>query len=271
MASLFDRLFGSDRNGDATATGLKRPRLAMPTSPAVAYCIGDVHGCLALLQMMEEAIVADGAGFDGEKWIVLLGDVIDRGPRSAQVIDHLLTPPPAGFNRFCLAGNHEQGMLEFLDAPRRITWWLEYGGMETLASYDIDASEVREGRMSATRLRHLLGSYVPEEHRQFLRGLPVAIETPDWILVHAGLEPGRPLARQTDETLLWYRDDFASRYDEWGKLVVHGHTPLDEVFVSPYRIDVDTGAVMSGRLSAVRLTPGASPVVMQVTAGRWSA
>jgi serine/threonine protein phosphatase 1 len=265
MKSLIRRLFGLAGANTARGSTIGTSRWRKIASPAACYCIGDTHGCLGLLRQIEEQIVADGASVSGEKWIVLLGDMIDRGPNSAQIIDHLLGEPPEGFQRYCLTGNHEQGMLDFLDRPVRDTWWLEHGGHETLASYGIDVATMLEGRMSSTERRLMLSSYVPEEHQIFLRSLPELIETPDWILVHAGLKPGIPLLRQTTEMLLWYRDDLLTPYDEWGKLVVHGHTPQNEVFLSSHRIDVDTGACLTGRLSAVRLVPGEPPLVLSVT------
>src|SRR6266566_5297782 len=94
-----------------------RTRLKFDEWPAAIYAIGDVHGCIDQLLALEQRIIDDGAGFAGEKWIVTLGDYIDRGPSSGAVLDHIASPPPAGFKRFALIGNHEQLLLDFLDNP----------------------------------------------------------------------------------------------------------------------------------------------------------
>jgi serine/threonine protein phosphatase 1 len=240
--------------------GTTRERLAAPSEPAVIYAIGDVHGCLDLLTALEAAIIADADGRPGEKWIVMLGDYVDRGPKSAQVIDHLLRDPPPGFTRVTLCGNHEAAMLAFLDDPEPRSSWLEFGGIETLASYGIAGPLVHRG--GSRQLRDAVASYVPDEHRAFLAGLPISLETPAHLFVHAGVRPGIPWARQADEDLFWFRDDYSASFAEFGKLVIHGHTPLQDAFLSRTRIGIDTGAYLTGRLSAVRLLPGSEPTIL---------
>jgi serine/threonine protein phosphatase 1 len=227
------------------------------SDPEVIYAIGDVHGRLDLLQLIEQRIVADAVSFGAERWIVMLGDYIDRGQHSAQVLDHLLGPPPAGFQRLCLAGNHERAMLAFLDDPKRNRGWLDFGGVETLASYGIPASrlELAKGRS----LAHLLGSYIPEEHATLMRGMPPMIETPSFIFTHAGVNPFRGLHEQTEDDLLWARHALDLPYERIGKLVVHGHTPVEHPVSSPQRVLIDTGAYFSGVLTAARLQPGHPP------------
>src|SRR3954452_15345488 len=116
---------------------MPHPRLAFHTWPAAVYAIGDVHGCLDQLQGLERTIAADGLGIDGEKWIVTVGDHIDRGPKSRDVIDHVMGPPPTSFRRFALLGNHEAMLLDFFENPAAHAYYLEEGGGETLASYRI--------------------------------------------------------------------------------------------------------------------------------------
>src|SRR5687768_13411836 len=115
-------LFGRTNTAPASAV----PRLSAAERPALLYAIGDVHGCLDALKAVEARIVADAAGIPGEKWIVMLGDYVDRGPHSAQVLDHLTARPPAGFSRICLRGNHEEAMLDALEDPRAIDIWLGF-------------------------------------------------------------------------------------------------------------------------------------------------
>jgi serine/threonine protein phosphatase 1 len=262
LTDLFSRFSGRGDSPERPQGG--RARLAVSEAAETIYAIGDVHGCLDLLVDIEAQIAVDAAGFAGDKLIVMVGDYVDRGPQSARLVDHLLRPPPAGFERICLVGNHEQIMLDFLAEPARTPEWLELGGRETLASYGArEAGTLRGGQPGHAGMLDYL---VPAEHRAFLEALPVLLETPDHIFVHAGLRPGVPLARQTDADLVWTRTDFATSYAEFGKLVVHGHTPRDEVLITPSRIALDTGAFATGVLSAVRLRRGAVPQLFDTRA-----
>jgi serine/threonine protein phosphatase 1 len=215
--------------------GMPRPRLAFHTWPTAVYAIGDVHGCLDQLVDIEAAIAADGRDLEGEKWLVTLGDHVDRGPASAAVIDHVMGPAPDGFRRFSLIGNHEQMMLDFFGDPQAHAYWLDEGGAETLASYG--------------------PAGVPPAQLDFLKALPVYLSLPGWLFVHAGIRPGIPLGLQTGEDLIWIRAPFLTSQLTGGLRVVHGHTPGKDIVVTPHRIDVDTHCFRSGRLSAVRVTP----------------
>lgn len=221
------------------------PRLAFHAWPAAVYAIGDVHGCFDQLVALEAEIVRDGLDIGGEKWLVTLGDHIDRGPRSAAVLDHVMAPPPAGFRRFALRGNHEALALDFLAGRDDTGDWLEQGGTETLLSYGIDPSAPSAAVAAA----------FPGAHRAFVEALPGYLSLPGWLFVHAGIRPGIPLADQSDDDLLWIREPFLSSQLTGGLRVVHGHAPGPDVVVTPHRIDVDTTCYASGRLSAVRVTP----------------
>lgn len=249
-------LLGSRRPASGGA-----PRLVLDSPPARIYAIGDVHGCLDLLLLLEEQIVADAEGTPGDKLIVMLGDLIDRGPASAQVIDHMLARPPNGFERICLKGNHEAMMLAFIRDPRRGAIWLENGGRETLLSYGLPSDTLLRG-VAPRVLENLVASHIPNEHIEFLEGLPVLLETPGAIFVHAGLRPGVRIEAQDDDELIWFRDNYESDYAEFGRPVVHGHMPRAEALVAPHRIAIDTGAYMNGRLTAVRIVPGEAPVLL---------
>ena len=240
-----------------------RARLQFPALPAAVYAIGDVHGCLAQLLALEAAIVADAAGFPGEKWIVTLGDYIDRGPASPAVIDHVASLPPPGFRRFALLGNHEQLLLDFLDNPPATLDWLEWGGLQTAAAYglagDAQQSWRRQPQVFARQLRPL----IPERHLAFLRSLPVSLSLPGYYFVHAGIRPGVPLAAQADEDLIWIRAPFLNARLSPDLTVVHGHTPVETVDFAPGRIDIDTGCCFSGVLTALRVTPDGPLKVLQ--------
>lgn len=229
---------------------MPHPRLAFHSWPAAVYAIGDVHGYLAQLAALEAEIVEDGLGIEGEKWLVTLGDHVDRGPDTAGVIEHIMGPAPAGFRRFSLLGNHEVMMLDFLRNPEAHAYWLEEGGLETLASY---------GAGTVLTPSAIAGAqWIPERHLEFLEALPSYLSLPGWLFVHAGIRPGVPLSLQTDDDLVWIRAPFLTSQLTGGLRVVHGHTPGDDIVVTPHRIDVDTRCFATGRLSAVRVMPDGS-------------
>ncbi|MBC8129222.1 MAG: serine/threonine protein phosphatase [Rhizobiaceae bacterium] len=228
--------------------------MAIDREPERVYAVGDVHGCLDKLRRLEASIVADASGIAGEKIIVHLGDYIDRGPDSARVIDHLLSPAPEGFRRICLCGNHEALLLQALDDPETTAGWLAIGGVRTLESYGYDlehmADAFRIGRIEAAR-RVL--ARLPAPHVAFLRALPVSFTTPARLFVHAGVRPGIALEQQSDHDLLWTRflsAEPAGRSLLAGRCVVHGHTVTAMPFASNERVCVDTGAYRGSPLTA---------------------
>ena len=240
----------------------RRERLVFSDDPPVIYAIGDVHGSLELLTAVEEQIARDEPGHAGEKLIVMLGDYVDRGPKSAQVLDHLLTSPGPGLRRLCLAGNHEDAMLAFMRDPAANADWLGFGGIETLNSYGISLSSLDKSRLTRPRLPNLLASHIPPEHVTFLAGLPVLIETPSYIFTHAGLRAGVSVADQQDQDLMWGGGDISEAFEGFGKTVVHGHIQQTEALVTRSRIALDTGAYATGRLTAVRLASGQPPKIL---------
>lgn len=237
-----------------------RPRLTATGLPTAIYAIGDVHGCLAELLQLEARIAEDAAGFSGEKWLVMLGDYIDRGPASYGVIAHLLAPAPGDFRRICLAGNHEQMLLDGLHEPGRLSDWLAFGGTETATSYGLSPSALAPGRIK--RLGEALRSAIPQAHLDWLEALPVCLCAPGLIFVHAGVESGRPLEEQSDEDLMWMRSPFIDQDGRPDLLVVHGHTPAAVPRIAPGRIGVDTAAFATGTLTAVRLRQNEPPMFL---------
>jgi serine/threonine protein phosphatase 1 len=239
------------------------PRLHAAQRPALLYAIGDVHGCLDQLRALEARIVADAGDTPGERWIVMLGDYVDRGPRSAEVLDHLIAPPLSGFRRICLRGNHEAAMLAAFEDPAGLETWLSWGVESTLASYGMGPAQIAQlaerGRPAAKL--QLLRAHVPDEHLDFLRDLPAMLTVPGYIFVHAGLRPGVPLAAQRDTDLLWIRHAFLDAEHDFGAVVVHGHTPMDQPFLSDRRVGIDTGCYGSGVLTAVRVDADGVKVV----------
>ena len=243
IAGLIGALFGKK---DAATGGYAR--LNVPSWPAALYAIGDVHGCLNLLKATESLILDDARGMNGEAMIVCVGDLVDRGPDSRGVIDHLMSPMPAGFRRLAVMGNHEAMMLEFLDTPDLQHPWLRFGGIETLASYGLYDLSPRKATLAAQ-----LSIHVPEEHVAYLRSLPVMIKLPGLCLVHAGMRSGIDPERQTDRDLLWIRSPEGYVNPKGGDwFVVHGHTPVKQPKVSNCAMNIDTGAYDSGILTCVK-------------------
>lgn len=223
---------------------MSHPRLAFHQWPAAVYAIGDVHGCLDQLLDLEAEIAEDGLGIEGEKWLITLGDHIDRGPSSMAVVEHVMGPAPTGFRRFALFGNHEAVMLEALADTSQADTWLTQGGDETLESYGVVPTT---GGNPADAL--------PPAHLRFIESLPLYLSLPGWLFVHAGIRPGVPLGEQSEDDLIWIRAPFLTSQLTGGLRVVHGHTPGDDIVVTPHRICVDTWCYATGKLSAVRVTP----------------
>jgi serine/threonine protein phosphatase 1 len=247
LAGLRGLLGFGDARGEESAG---RTHVLAHDRPARLYAIGDVHGCLTELLALERLILADAADTEGEKWIVTLGDYVDRGPASAQVVDHLMAPPPAGFKRICLTGNHEQMLLDFLQAPRHNQAWLDYGGLETARSYGLSDAVLASNPLAIARA---LAGRIPSSHIAWLAELPIVLAVPGFTFVHAGLRPRVALERQSDEDLLWIREPFLDDLTPGASIIVHGHTPQVEPISTPCRIGIDTAAFATGRLTALRL------------------
>ncbi len=210
--------------------------------PDPLYVIPDIHGQLALLEEALARIATDG-GKDAQ--IVFLGDYVDRGPDSRGVIDRLIAGQAAGQRWITLRGNHDQMFLDFLDQGRTdnprfskpgYTWQHHrLGGVETLLSYGVDPADRPDRHAETLRA-------VPAPHRDWLASLPLYHETQDLLLVHAGIRPGKPLAQQEGDDLMWIRQEFHAHTAPHPWLIVHGHTPLDAPTHFGNRIDLDAGA-----------------------------
>ncbi|HEV2900030.1 MAG TPA: metallophosphoesterase [Pseudaminobacter sp.] len=242
-------LLGLHRNADRE----RRARLRLDISDIAIYAVGDVHGCLDELLSLERAIVADGKDLPSRKIIVMLGDYIDRGPASSQVIDHLMAPPPAGFERICLVGNHEVVMLDYIDGRLGLPDWMSMGAASTLLSYGIDTDRLSQIYRSGRQIDDVIRKAIPASHIAFLRSLPILVEAQRFVFVHAGLRPEVDLGRQSDDDLVLIRSEFYERAHLLKKYVVHGHTPVSEARREGMRINIDTGAVFGGRLTALRI------------------
>lgn len=216
------------------------------------YCIGDIHGCADLLEQLHQQILTDAANHSGKKTIVYLGDYVDRGEQSKQVIDILLADPLPGFDAIYLQGNHEQVMLSFIEYPLAAASWLSFGGRETLNSYGIPVAHI-PGKHEVPGLAEQLDNKLPDTHRAFLQDCVLSWQCGSYYFVHAGIQPDIALDKQLLEDQLWIRDEFLESNKDHGAIIVHGHTITPEPEFLPNRISIDTGAFSSGVLTCLVL------------------
>lgn len=225
------------------------------------YAIGDIHGRHDLMVTVEAMIAADAADLPGRKLIVTLGDYIDRGPDSARVISQLMATPPAGFDRICLTGNHETSMLSYVDGEITLTQWLAMGAEATLLSYGLDAEHLARQYPAPKKLDEFIRESLPSDHIAFLRDLPIMLDTPSVLFVHAGINPHASIADQTDQDLVFIRGRFLKSRTPLPKLVVHGHTQVAAPEARGRRLNLDTGAFHTGKLTVARFWNGSVHVM----------
>jgi serine/threonine protein phosphatase 1 len=229
----------------------KGPAPRVPDGVSI-YAIGDVHGRSDLLDEVFSRIDADLATNPSRRAIqVFLGDYIDRGPDSFGVLDQLISRGQT-HDVVCLKGNHELFLLEFLRDPSMLKHWRQYGGLETLMSYGV-APQFNASEAELELLADRLFQAMPVRQRDFLSGLTTSFSCGDYFFVHAGVRPRVPLDQQREQDLLWIRDEFLQSEQDFGKIIVHGHTPVDEPEVRANRINIDTGAYATGKLTCLIL------------------
>jgi diadenosine tetraphosphatase ApaH/serine/threonine PP2A family protein phosphatase len=227
-----------------------------PAAPAGSriYAIGDVHGRADLLREMHRLIHADAYRRQAPRNVVVyLGDYIDRGRQSPEVLDILLNEALPSFESIYLKGNHEESLLRFLDDISIGPAWLYYGGAETLESYGVTTPQSPHDPRTLTRAQRELQRRLPDSHRNFMASLRLLHAEGDYLFVHAGIRPGVPLQQQDPEDLLWIRDSFLDSDAEHGCIVVHGHTITERPDVQRNRIGIDTGAFATDRLTCLIL------------------
>jgi serine/threonine protein phosphatase 1 len=218
----------------------------------LVYCIGDIHGRDDLLRDMAGRVEVDMTtrSFDNAVTI-FLGDYIDRGPDSKAVIERLASgewPTPI----IALAGNHEEFLLTFLDEPSILDFWRSQGGLQTLHSYGVNVRPAMAGR-DFEEIQAEFKDCFPKPHRDFVETLKASESIGDYFFCHAGVRPGVALDRQNRDDLLNIREPFLSSESEYGKLVVHGHTPAVAPEIRPNRMGIDTGAYATGCLTCLVL------------------
>jgi calcineurin-like phosphoesterase family protein len=223
---------------------------------ARAYAIGDIHGRLDLLDRLLARVEADIAARPPRKnFIIFLGDLVDRGPESAGVVERLLHYRPHYGRPVFLAGNHEEVLLRMLAGEKGILpSWLKFGGGECARSYGIEPGALK--RLEEGAALQLLQAKVPPAHRRFLEEFADTFRFGDYLFVHAGIRPGIAVEEQDQFDLRWIREPFLSDAKEHGFIVVHGHTIVDRVEERPNRIAIDTGAYHSGILTALAVEDG---------------
>ena len=231
---------------------------AVPAGVAL-YAVGDIHGRADLLTKLLDAVVTDSKKFQQDRMrvIVFLGDFIDRGPESRQVLDCLIAGPPAGFEAVHLIGNHEDALLGFLDANYDGRGWLQFGGLETILSYRLSVPRSANILEGGEWVRDILLKEIPTDHLNFLRSCYTSFNLGNYFFVHAGVRPGVALSRQREKDLLTIREPFLSFKGNFeDKIIVHGHTICEVPEVLSNRINIDTGAYASGYLTSLVLRGG---------------
>ena len=215
------------------------------------YVIGDIHGRCDLLDQLIEAIERDDAASGAaDSTVILLGDLIDRGPESARVVE---TARKWGKRRrvHCIAGNHEEMFLESFTDREMLRHFLKHGGRETVLSYGIKRKRYNELTMKELQVE--LNDLVPKKHSKFLERMENMVVAGDYVFVHAGINPKRAIDDQKQSDLRWIRERFLKHDEPFSHVIVHGHTIFEEIDHTDHRIGIDTGAFRTGNLTALVL------------------
>lgn len=247
-----------------------RLRVAKTPDDTLVWAVGDVHGCADLLETLLTAVLQDIERRRATKsHLVFLGDYIDRGPDSRGVLDCLakIVPVPDLEVHF-LRGNHEERMEAFLTQPALGPGWCEYGGRAALGSFGVAPPDSTDGPEAWENACRRLNAALLDGHRAVLAAQKYSVSIGDYFFAHAGAEPGVPLTAQDPTQLMWIRRRFLDDRRAFEKLVVHGHTPSDQVHADHRRIGIDTGAYATGVLTALRLDGGDRRLLQTARRGR---
>ncbi len=246
VSAMLEKLFRSARR---TA-----PHIPQVPEGTRVYAIGDIHGRSDLLERMHGLIMCDARDFAGSrKVVVYLGDYVDRGLGSREVVELLIHSPLDGFVPVYLKGNHEQLLLDFLDGSVLFRDWMAYGGDATLYSYGVGLKGPRIRPESHDEMLEKFHTNLPNHHTDFYRNLSLTNSEGDYFFAHAGVRPGVALAEQTETDILWIRNEFLDWDENFGKVVVHGHSITPAPDVRHNRIGIDTGAFATGQLTCLVL------------------
>ena len=220
------------------------------------FAIGDIHGCLSQLTSLHKNILTYDKFDPKNDIIVYLGDYIDRGKNSKEVITQILKLKDNKVKIINLMGNHDEFMINFLfKEDNNIKTWLNFGADPTFRSYGIEIVEfIKDGFEDnvINKLRDLVFNKIEESHLNFFKNLETSFSTEKYLFVHAGIDPQKKLVDQTKKDYLWSRsDDFFDKDFKAEKIVVHGHTPVENIINDLYRINIDSGCYFSGKLTCV--------------------
>lgn len=226
----------------------------------LVYAVGDIHGCYDALRQLLAMIVRDAQAHAAGRTasLIFCGDYVDRGPASSQVIEALCWLKRRGpFHTRFLKGNHEEVMLAYIGDPGAAKVWMRFGGAQTLQSYGVTPPSADDDEAAHVAARDDLLERMPAAHLRFLESLELMVGLGDYAFVHAGVRPGVPLAKQSQQDLLWIRDGFIDVDKQFERIVVHGHSWTDDQpTLQRNRIGIDTGVYETGVLTAVRLEDG---------------
>ncbi len=248
---MISRWFQKPRTAEA-----ERPRKGPPRVPSGlrVYVVGDIHGRIDLIQAIDARIARDIDIQDpATNVVVYLGDYVDRGYNSREVLDHLIDNPVQGVRPVWLIGNHDVWLRDFARDKTDGASWFAYGGDATLVSYGV---RLDPGLLEQQRLAHARAQLIerlPERHLDFIDSMELGFSLGDYFFVHAGVNPARSLEDQKSSDMLWIRDQFLAHTGDYGKIVVHGHTVVDRPEIYANRIAIDTGACWTGRLTCLVL------------------
>lgn len=234
--------------------GVSRQQYAKPRVPQGirVYALSDIHGRADLLQQMFRVIDRDiASGRTVRPLHVFLGDYIDRGLHSRETID-LLIERAREHECIFLKGNHEGVLLEVFRNPHLLEQWRQFGGLETLLSYGVRPSS-RPSEAECAAIVEEFRQLIPPTHLRFFQRLRLSFTCGDFFFVHAGVRPGLALNQQTEDDLCWIRDEFLESTENFGKYVVHGHTPVSVPDIRPNRANIDTGAYATNNLTLLSI------------------
>lgn len=217
------------------------------------YCVGDIHGRDDLLINIHGQIAEDLQSYQDDITIVYVGDYIDRGMNSRQVLDRLVTKHFLSEYSVFLRGNHEQVLLNFLEDDRVGPTWLTFGGHATLTSYGVALAKIPTKRQDYIEIQQGLRENLPDAHLQFLRETLFCYQAGTYFFAHAGINPKYSIDRQNTDDLMWVREKFTSSKNNFDKIIVHGHSITDQAEFKTNRIGIDTGAYASGVLTCLVL------------------
>jgi serine/threonine protein phosphatase 1 len=241
-------IFGSDSGPDGPSV------FTAPTRPnRTIYVVGDVHGRADLLDKMLGHLATIR---EADSDLVFVGDIVDRGEDSAQVLARIrdIVDDPTR-STFCLMGNHEKMLLDFLDDPiNRGRRWLQYGGLQTLMSFGLRQVTERANDEVLLAARDVFAESLPEDTQHWLRDLPLRFDSGNVNVVHAAADPDKPMDAQLPRTLLWGHEEFEKTFRKDEQWIVHGHTITEEPYALSGRINIDTGAFATGLLTCVKIS-----------------